>query len=49
MGQVLDHGDPTEVILDWLLERRTHFEMHGRSYRTRHVKNDDMPHVASAE
>jgi DNA replication protein DnaC len=37
-GQVLHDGDLAEAILDRLLERGVHFEMRGRSYRTRHLK-----------
>jgi len=37
-GHVLHDGDLAEAILDRLLERGTHFEMRGRSYRTRHLK-----------
>ncbi|MHB1265136.1 MAG: IS21-like element helper ATPase IstB [Gemmatimonadaceae bacterium] len=39
-GTVLHDGDLAEAILDRLLERGTHFEMRGRSYRTRHLKPD---------
>jgi DNA replication protein DnaC len=38
-GQVLHDGDLAEAILDRLLERGVHFEMRGRSYRTRHLKD----------
>lgn len=38
-GQVLHDGDLAEAILDRLLERDVHFEMRGRSYRTRHLKD----------
>ncbi len=48
-GQVLHDGDLAEAILDRLLERGAHFEMRGRSYRTRHLKGDDVPRVASGE
>lgn len=48
-GQVLHDGDLAEAILDRLLERGVHFEMRGRSYRTRHLKGDDVPRAASAE
>ena len=41
-GQVLHDGDLAEAILDRLLERGAHFEMRGRSYRTRHVKADEL-------
>ena len=42
-GQVLHDGDLAEAILDRLLERGAHFEMRGRSYRTRHLKLDEAP------
>lgn len=44
-GQVLHDGDLAEAILDRLLERGVHFEMRGRSYRTRHLKDRsaDLP------
>lgn len=42
-GQVLHDGDLAEAILDRLLERGAHFEMRGRSYRTRHLKDRDRP------
>jgi DNA replication protein DnaC len=38
-GQVLHDGDLAEAILDRLLERGVHFEMRGRSYRTRHLQD----------
>jgi DNA replication protein DnaC len=38
-GQVLHDGDLAEAILYRLLERGVHFEMRGRSYRTRHLKD----------
>ena len=38
---MLHDGDLAEAILDRLLERGTHFEMRGRSYRTRHLKELD--------
>jgi len=31
---------PPRPILDWLLECGTHFMLCGRSYRTRHQKED---------
>jgi DNA replication protein DnaC len=46
-GQVLHDGDLAEAILDRLLERGVHFEMRGRSYRTRHLK--DRPAEAPDE
>jgi hypothetical protein len=36
---VLHDGDLAEAFLDRLLERGVHFEMRGRSYRTRHMKD----------
>jgi DNA replication protein DnaC len=48
-GQVLHDGDLAEAILDRLLERGAHFEMRGRSYRTRHLKADDVPRPAGGE
>lgn len=52
-GQVLHDGDLAEAILDRLLERGVHFEMRGRSYRTRHLKQDlttdDVPRAATGE
>lgn len=35
---VVHDGDLAEAILERLLEGGTHFEMRGRSYRTRHLK-----------
>jgi len=40
LGQVLHDGDLAEAILDRLLERGTHYVLRGRSYRTRHLKED---------
>ena len=40
LGQVLHDGDLAEAILDRLLERGTHYVLKGRSYRTRHLKED---------
>lgn len=37
LGQVLHDGDLAEAILDRVLERGAHFQMRGRSYRTRHL------------
>jgi DNA replication protein DnaC len=48
-GQVLHDGDLAEAILDRLLERGTHFEMRGRSYRTRHLNPEDSPRAATAD
>ena len=40
LGQVLHDADLAEAILDRLLERGSHFVLRGRSYRTRHQKED---------
>jgi DNA replication protein DnaC len=40
LGQVLHDGDLAEAILDRLLERGAHYVLRGRSYRTRHLKED---------
>jgi DNA replication protein DnaC len=40
LGQVLHDGDLAEAILDRLLERGTHYVLRGRSYRTRHLKEN---------
>lgn len=40
LGQVLHDGDLAEAILDRLLERGTHYVLRGRSYRTRHLKEE---------
>jgi DNA replication protein DnaC len=40
LGQVLHDADLAEAILDRLLERGTHYVLRGRSYRTRHQKED---------
>jgi DNA replication protein DnaC len=40
LGQVLHDADLAEAILDRLLERGTHFVLRGRSYRTRHHKEE---------
>lgn len=37
LRDVLHDSDFAEAIVDRLLERRAHFAMPGRSYRTRHV------------
>jgi len=48
LGEVLHDGDLAEAILDRLLERGAHFAMRGRSYRTRHLKEEeDDPEVAA--
>lgn len=41
LGDVLHDGDLAEAILDRLLERGVHFIMRGRSYRTRHLPDED--------
>ncbi|MBX6364853.1 MAG: ATP-binding protein [Gemmatimonadetes bacterium] len=43
LGQVLHDADLAEAILDRLLERGTHFVLRGRSYRTRHQKQEQIP------
>lgn len=43
LGDVLHDGDLAEAILDRLLERGVHFTMRGRSYRTRHLADEDTP------
>jgi len=40
LGQVLHDADLAEAILDRLLERGTHFVLRGRSYRTRHHREE---------
>lgn len=40
LGHVLHDADLAEAILDRLLERGTHFVLRGRSYRTRHHKEE---------
>jgi DNA replication protein DnaC len=40
LGQVLHDGDLAEAILDRLLERGSHYLLRGRSYRTRHLKEE---------
>ena len=42
LGEVLHDGDLAEAILDRLLERGAHFAMRGRSYRTRHLTEEDQ-------
>ena len=46
-GHLLHDGDLAEAIIDRLLERGTHFEMRGRSYRTRHLTKEDSPYAAT--
>ena len=43
LGDVLHDGDLAEAILDRLLERGVHFALRGRSYRTRHLSEEDSP------
>lgn len=43
MGDVLHDGDLAEAILDRLLERGAHFALRGRSYRTRHLSEEESP------
>ena len=42
-GVVLHDPDLAEAILDRVLERGRHLELRGRSYRTRHLKEEDSP------
>ena len=44
LGDVVHDGDLAEAILDRLLERGVHFALRGRSYRTRHLSEEDAPH-----
>lgn len=41
LGDVLHDGDLAEAILDRLLERGVHFALRGRSYRTRHLAEEE--------
>lgn len=43
LGEVLHDADLAEAILDRILERGTHYVLRGRSYRTRHHKEDLNP------
>lgn len=43
LGDVLHDGDLAEAILDRLLERGVHFTLRGRSYRTRHLPEEEQP------
>lgn len=43
LGDVMHDGDLAEAILDRLLERGAHFALRGRSYRTRHLNEEDQP------
>ncbi len=42
-GDVVHDGDLAEAIVDRLLERGAHFALRGRSYRTRHLTEEDHP------
>jgi DNA replication protein DnaC len=44
LGDVLHDADLAEAIVDRLLERGAHFAMRGRSYRTRHLTEEEQPH-----
>lgn len=41
LGDVLHDGDLAEAILDRLLERGVHFALRGRSYRTKHLTEEE--------
>ena len=41
LGDVVHDGDLAEAILDRLLERGVHFTLRGRSYRTRHLNEEE--------
>ena len=43
LGDVLHDGDLAEAILDRLPKRGAHFALRGRSYRTRHLSEEDSP------
>jgi DNA replication protein DnaC len=43
LGDVLHDGDLAEAILDRLSERGAHFAMRDRSYRTRHLREEERP------
>jgi len=43
LGDVVHDGDLAEAILDRLLERGVHFALRGRSYRTRHLTEEETP------
>lgn len=43
LGEVVHDGDLAEAILDRLLERGVHFALRGRSYRTRHLSEEETP------
>jgi DNA replication protein DnaC len=43
LGDVVHDGDLAEAILDRLLERGAHFALRGRSYRTRHLTEEETP------
>lgn len=42
LGQLLHDGDLAEAILDRVLERGTHFVLRRASYRTRHLKREEV-------
>lgn len=42
LGQLLHDGDLAEALLDRVLERGQHFAMRGRSYRTRHLRKEEI-------
>ncbi len=42
-GDVVHDGDLAEAIVDRLLERGVHFALRGRSYRTRHLTEEESP------
>lgn len=48
LGEMLHDADLAEAILDRLLERGTHFVLRGRSYRTRHHKQEEEPDSEAA-
>lgn len=43
LGDVVHDGDLAEAILDRLLEHGVHFSLRGRSYRTRHLTEEETP------
>lgn len=43
LGDVVHDGDLAEAILDRLLEHGVHFTLRGRSYRTRHLPEEEAP------
>jgi DNA replication protein DnaC len=40
-GSVLHDGDLAEAILDRVMERGVHFTLRGKSYRTRHLNQEE--------